>query len=335
LNVFVWVGGVISLPAAEAGQTDPCLEIKTLNKIDGFLPIYKDEPGGKIYIEIPEDGGPDLLFESILTSGVGSRDITNSGADALDRGKFGNSGLVSFRHFGPHVLLIQRNTNYYTPDSDLGSPQDAGWSFPNAVLSSMEIACHTDKTLIINATDFFLHDWIDVPGVMKTANQGSYSFDQNHSVLDLARAHTTAESVEVDSLLNFKSNDTLSDNIIGRLAADSKSILLHERTALVRLPDLKTSDFKPRYFDPRSGFFDNTYYDPELLPYVPMRRSVILRFSLKKKNPDEKVSEPTSPIIFYIDPTVPADLHPLIVDAVLQRSKKQALGMRYRLETSP
>jgi uncharacterized protein DUF5117 len=281
LIVFV-LSGVGHLLAAENTQPQEC-SIKKLKRVEGFLPTYKDDVSGKIYIEIPENGGPDLLFESILTSGIGSRDITNSGADALDRGKFGNSGLVAFRHFGSHVLLIQRNTNYYTPDSDLGLSQDAGLSFPNAVLSSMDIVCPGEKALIVDATDFFLHDWIDIPSVMKSANQGNYTFDHDHSALDLARSHTTAESLEVDSFLIFTSNESPSGDIIGRLAADPKSILLHERTALVRLPDLKTSDFKPRDFDPRSGFFDNTFYDPGLLPYAPMRRSFILRFSLKKK----------------------------------------------------
>jgi hypothetical protein len=82
----------------------------------------------------------------------------------------------------------------------------------------------------------------------------------------------------------------------------------------MRLPELNESKFKPRIFDQRSGFFDNTYNDPELLPYQPMRQSYILRHLLVKKNPDAEVSETETPIIFYIDPAIPASLHPLIVE---------------------
>jgi hypothetical protein len=156
-----------SVAAEGAAASDMCTKIKKLTKIDGFLTFYKDEENGKIYIEMPKAGAPDMLFQSILTSGIGSRDIGSSGADALDRGKFGSGGLVSFRRFGSRVLLVERNTNYYTPNTELDSPRDAGLSFPNAVLAGFDIQCDD----IVDATDFFLHDWINIPEVMKVTGQ--------------------------------------------------------------------------------------------------------------------------------------------------------------------
>jgi hypothetical protein len=210
------------------------------------------------------------------------------------------------------VLLVERNTNYYTPKTELDSPQDAGLSFPNAVLAGFDIQCDD----IVDATDFFLRDWINIPEVMKGTGQGTYTFDDKRSTLDVISAHATNQSIEVNSLLTFSSNDAPPDSIVARVSADRTAVLVHERTALVQLPDTKKSGFAPRAFDPRSGFFDNTYYDPTLLPYQSTRQSFILRHFLSKKNPDEIVSEPESPIVFYIDPAVPADLHPLITEAV-------------------
>jgi hypothetical protein len=121
---------------------------------------------------------------------------------------------------------------------------------------------------------------------------------------------------ESDALLTFATGDPPPDrDIIGRVAADRASILVHERNVLFKLPDLETTTFRPRNFDIRSGFFDNTYQDPSLLPYRSTRRSFILRFPLSKKDPTKEVSEPEQPIVYYIDPTVPQELHPLIAEA--------------------
>jgi hypothetical protein len=288
-----------------------------LIKINGFLPLYRDVAGGALYIEIPKNGGPDLLYQSVLTSGFGSRDVGSSAVDTLDRGRFGNGGLVSFRRFGKRVLLIERNTTYYTPSSSLDSPDDAGLSFPNSVLAGFNIVAEDDESLLIDTTNFFLQDGVDIPSVLKTTGQGDYTFTKERSVVDISHVHGSERSIEVDALLTFSSSNAPSDSILGRIAADRSAVLVHERISFIRLPDLATSNFRPRIFDARSGFFDNSYYDPALLPYHSTRRSFIAKHALVKKNPAEEVSEPETPIIFYIDPAVPADLHPLIREAAL------------------
>jgi hypothetical protein len=82
------------------------------------------------------------------------------------------------------------------------------------------------------------------------------------------------------------------------------------------LPDTRQSGFLPRKFDPRSGLFDTTYQDPAALPYGSTRRSLIIRHDLRKKDPSRATSDPQQPIVFYIDPSVPEAVRPLIVDAV-------------------
>ena len=122
---------------ATAGPIAKFVQSQGLDRIDGFLPLYRNVAKGTLYLRIPADGGPDLLYVSTLMSGMGSRDLTPPGdGDALDRGRLGNSELVAFRRFGTRVLLIERNTKYYTLGSKLGSPDDAGLSFADSVVSS-------------------------------------------------------------------------------------------------------------------------------------------------------------------------------------------------------
>jgi hypothetical protein len=78
------LSGAPGSAAAEGTATsDNCTKIKKLTKIDGFLKFYKDEENRRIYIEIPKTGAPDMLFQSILMSGIGSRDRGILGVQAL------------------------------------------------------------------------------------------------------------------------------------------------------------------------------------------------------------------------------------------------------------
>ena len=204
-------GGDASSAEATAGPIAKFVQSQGLDKIDGFLPLYRNVAKGTLYLRIPADGGPDLLYVSTLMSGMGSRDLTPPGdGDALDRGRLGNSELVAFRRFGTRVLLIERNTKYYTLGSKLGSPDDAGLSFANSVIASFDVKAEEGNTLLIDATDFFRRDGIHVASILRGAGQGNYSIDEKRSAVDTARAHATDTSVEVDTLLTFTTGEASS-----------------------------------------------------------------------------------------------------------------------------
>jgi hypothetical protein len=288
-----------------------------LNKgADSFLTSYSNPDQGTVFLEIPEVG-KDLLYQSFLTSGFGSRYLVAQGSvDALDRGRYGQNGIVAFRRYGQKVLLINRNTNYYTSSSILDSSNDAALSYPNSVIGYFDVKAVENGNVLVDATNFFLRDGINIPAILKDAGQGSYSVDANRSAIDASHIHTTEDSVGVDALLTFATNDPAPDrDILGRVAADRSAVLVRERNMFIKLPDLRTTTFRPRIFDIGSGFFDNTYQDPIFLPYKSTRQSFIVRFALSKKDPTKDVSEPEQPIVYYIDPTVPQELHQMIVEA--------------------
>jgi hypothetical protein len=311
-------GGDAASAEATTGPIAKFVQSQGLDRIDGFLPLYRNVAKGTLYLRIPADGGPDLLYQSTLMSGMGSRDLTPPGdGDALDRGRLGNSELVAFRRFGTRVLLIERNTKYYTLGSKLGSPDDAGLSFADAVIASFDVKAEEGNALLIDATDFFRRDGIHVASILRGAGQGNYSIDEKRSAVDTARAHAADTSVEVDALLTFTTGEPPPErNLISRIAADRTALLLRERNALIQLPDLNTSSYRPRIFDPRSGLIDKTHQDPSTLPSGPTRQSFIIRYDLVKKDPAEAVSDPIRPIVFYLDPAMPRSVHKLVEEAV-------------------
>ena len=74
-------------------------------KIDGFFPMYWDEAGGRLLLEIPRLD-TEVLYSTGLATGLGSNDI------GLDRGQGGAGRIVRFERVGPRVMLTQANQTF-------------------------------------------------------------------------------------------------------------------------------------------------------------------------------------------------------------------------------
>lgn len=94
--------------------------------------------------------------------------------------------------------------------------------------------------------------------------------------------------------------------------ADPRYVSVKVQHSLIRMPK---NDFKPRFDDPRIGYFatqitDLTTTDPT--PY----RDVIHRWDLVKQKPGTALSEPVQPVVFSIENTTPVEFRDTIRDAV-------------------
>lgn len=312
--------------------------LEGFTKRAGFLTLYVSPKEGKIYIEVPENA-PEFLYQPILASGIGTAEVTSNGLPdgaLLDRGYLGKRRLVTFRRYGTKVLLIQRNTLYFTPSAAFGAFNDSGFSFADAVLAKFEIIPNDNSNgLLIDATNFFgQFDGIGVAAALRASKQGNYAIDKERSVVDVASATSSDRSVEIDSLLTIYSTDaTPANDLLSNVVADRSTLLVRQRHSLIRLPDV--SEFRPRLFDHRSGFFDLTYNDPTALPDKPLRRSFIVRHRLTKAV-DAPLSDPQKRIVFYIDPSVPDSFHSLIKDAISWWLPAfEAAGFRNAIEVQP
>jgi hypothetical protein len=75
------------------------------------------------------------------------------------------------------------------------------------------------------------------------------------------------------------------------------------------------NDYRPRYDDPRVGFFMTQVTDLTSTSPTPYR-DMIHRWHLKKKNPGQAISEPVEPIVWWIENTTPKELRSVIKKAV-------------------
>lgn len=124
---------------------------KSMEKMTGFFNMYWDKATGKIWLEISKFD-QEFLYVNSLTAGIGSNDV------GLDRGQLGNERVVYFHRVGPKILLIQPNYSYRANTSDPNEKQSVTDAFAKSTLWGFKVETEENNRVLIDATDFFLHD---------------------------------------------------------------------------------------------------------------------------------------------------------------------------------
>ena len=75
------------------------------------------------------------------------------------------------------------------------------------------------------------------------------------------------------------------------------------------------NDFKPRFDDPRVGYFTTRVNDMTTKEGINYRDLVHL-WNLVKKIPELEISEPIQPLVYWIENTTPVELRDLIKEGV-------------------
>ncbi|WP_435005537.1 zinc-dependent metalloprotease [Tundrisphaera lichenicola] len=316
--------------ATPAPPTRPIAE-KTakLTKIDGFLPIYWDESGGKVWMEVPNIGR-ELLYQVTLVTGVGSNPI------GLDRGQLGDTKVVAFRRAGPKLLLEEPNYRFRALSDNAHERQSVADSFARSVIWGFKIEAEEEGRLLVDATSFFLRDAHGVADRLKLRKQGSYRLDESRSDLDRAGLKSFPKNTEVEATLTFATDDDPGP-LVSSIATTPKSVTVRERHSLVELPELGTG-YSPRKLDPRVGVFGIEFADFSTPTDNPIETRWISRHRLVKKDPSLAVSEPVKPLIYYVDRAAPEPVRSALVEGASWWSKAfESAGFKdaFRVEVLP
>ena len=285
-------------------------KIVGMKHIDGLFPLDWDAVAGKLYVEIPHIGGdglsPDFLYANSLPYGTGSNDL------GLDRGQISDGRIVRFQRSGPKVLLIQRNMAFRTSSSDPDEQLAVTQSFPESVLWGFTVAAESPGAVLVEATDFFLHDAHGVSDTLASLKQGTYHVDASRSVIALEDTKAFPENTEVEAELTFTTEGPAEGRFVKDVTPDPHSITLRERTSFVQLPP---PGFAPRRFNPRAGYFPSGYRDYTAPLGDPLDQLFILRHRLIKKDPNcVRACEAVAPIQYYVDRGAPEPIRSALVE---------------------
>lgn len=273
-----------------------------MKKYEGFFNFYYDIKSDKIYLEI-DRLDTEFLYVQSLAAGVGSNDI------GLDRNQMGRERVVKFIRRGPKILLVQPNYSYLAKsknDDERKSVEDA---FAQSVLWGFTVDSEENGKVLIDITDFLLNDAHDVSGKLKSTGQGGYSVNKSMSALYLDRTKSFPKNSEFEATLTFTGQPAGSE--IRSVAPTSTNVTVREHHSFVELPD---DNYKPRKFDPRSGFWELSYYDYATPISEDIQQRLITRHRLVKKDPSAEISEAVEPIIYYMDRGTPEPVRSALME---------------------
>jgi hypothetical protein len=294
----------IACAAADTAVATPSIADKTAGaqKLAGYFNLYWDAKQGKLWLEI-DKWSSEFLYQSGLSAGIGSNDI------GLDRGQLGATRIVRFERIGPKVLLIEENLNYRAVSNDADERRAVHDSFAESTLWGFAVAAETGDHALVDATDFFLRDAHNVPAALRRAKQGAYKLDDKRCAIYLPNTKAFPLNTEVEATLTFAGDEP--GAWVRSVTPSPDSITVREHHSFVQLPG---PGYKPRVFDPRSGYFGINYMDYATPVSEPIVKRFIARHRIEKKDPKAAVSEPVQPIVYYLDRGAPEPIRSALLE---------------------
>jgi hypothetical protein len=306
-----------SSPAQSPAAT-PTIAAKTagMRHIPGFLPLDWDAATGKLYLEIPHFGpdgrSQDLLYTDSLPYGTGSNDL------GLDRGQVSEGRILHFERTGPKVLLVEPNQAFRSSSTDPAEQLAVTQSFPESILWGFTVAAEDPAdsqhpaTVLVDATEFFLHDAHRVSETLASLKQGSYKVDPTRSAIALDDTRAFPKNTEVEAILTFITDAQPKGEYVRDVTPDPHAITLRERHSFIELPP---PGFTPRAFNPRSGYFPATYRDETAPLGDDVDQRFIIRHRLIKRDPAcTHACEAVTPIQYYVDRGAPEPIRSALLE---------------------
>ncbi len=265
-----------------------------------FVGVKVDADRNKVLLEIPAERlNKDFLHQSTLATGMG--------ALGLDRGQLGSSVVVRFERRGKRVLLVRDNWSVRAPGENAAEQRAAAEGFPTSVIANMPIESEANGTLVVDATSFFLSDTYGIAESVRRGQQGNARVDAGRSFVDGDRSKAFPKNTEIHAVLTFAVDNPGAQ--LRRVAPDAGSVTMEVHHSLVALPD--SAGFRARQGDGRSGVSGPQFFDFSQSFDGTYRNAIAGRWRLVPKDPAAyqrgELTEPVTPIIYYLDPGIPAE----------------------------
>lgn len=303
--------------------------IKDLQKFDGAFTIYLRKKD--VLAEIGEDKlGKIFCLQGSFHHGF-SEDPVQAGSpiggNAVDVFRFDKADDST-------VWLVRPNLSYRWDSSDpLGLASER--SFPKAILDDFRIEGYNPETkkYLINISSFMTGDLQQLPMMITILGGGQYSLDRDKSGVDKVIQGGDITTIRMN--LTYNGRPSMGDNPLAALlgmqfvnqAEDPRSMPLKVTWSMWFRDE--NSTYMPRVADPRVGYFTQDFWSVDRFYRRDRTQRYINRWNLEKKDPKAAVSEPVKPIVWTLDPSIPAKFRPAFREGVMRWNKAfDALGYK-------
>ena len=277
--------------------------------IDGLFPIYQDTVTGELKMVISHDQlDKDFIYFSQIADGV-----TEAGSF---RGSYGADVVFNIKKYFNKIEFVAPNTNFYfDKDNPLSRSKDANMS--HAIISSNKILKEDieDKRILININDLFLSETLRrvkpprYPGSSSTRFTLG-SFDKGKSKVKEINNYPRNTNLKTEYV--YKNPGVLNSG--SEAVTDGRYVSIEVFHSMVAMPE---DGYEIRYDDPRVGYFLTSVNDMTETGTTNYR-DMVNRWRLIKKNPELEISEPLTPITWWIENSTPLEWRETIEEGVLE-----------------
>jgi hypothetical protein len=310
------------MPARSGPKSDPKKfreVITSAAKADsGLFNVYKLDD--KVFFEIPDSllGRDILVVNRISRSAAGLRQgSTMIGYSGDEIGE----NMIRFEK-GPNHRIFLRNISYSEISKDSTQPMFNAVMNSNIqpIAAAFDVKAYSEKgnASVIDVTEYLQGDndvFFFEPRYKTALRLGALQPDKSY-IVDVKSYPINTEIKTVKTYA--RSAGSAMPGMPAALAGGGNATL-ELNTSIILLPAVP---MRPRYFDPRVGFFTTSVTDFDADPQGVKRLSMVTRWRLEPKPEDvEKYNrgelvEPAKPIIFYIDPATPKKWVPYLIQGV-------------------
>ncbi|WP_339883142.1 zinc-dependent metalloprotease [Polaribacter vadi] len=281
---------------------------KSSKKIEGLFTIYQDTVTGSVKLLVKEDQlNKDFIYFSQIANGV-----TDAGAF---RGAFrANSVFHVTKYFNRLEFLAPNTSFYFDKNSALSKSSEANIS--DAVLASGKLLASDDEKgeYLIDADGLFLSETFTRIKQPRFPGQSPFAFSLGN--LDKSKS-------KINEIKNYPENTNIKTEYVysnpavinggSQAVTDGRSVSIKVFHTFMNMPE---SDYEPRMDDARVGYFLTQTNDMTTTATINYR-DMIHRWKLVKKNSDAAISEPVTPITWWMEKSTPVEWRETIKEGVL------------------
>ena len=277
-------------------------------KIEGLFTIFQDTVTGAVKLLVKKNQlDKDFIYFAQIADGV-----TEAGHF---RGAYQGSSVFHIKHYFARIDFIAPNTSFYF-DKNNAISKSAEANISEAVIASGKVLVADEKTgeYLIEADGLFLSETFTTIKRPRFPGESPFAFSLGN--FDKSRS-------KIEAIKNYPENTNIKTAYVyynpsvmnggSEAVTDGRSVTIKVFHTFMNMP---ADDYEPRMDDPRVGYFltqTNDMTTTETINY----RDMIHRWKLVKKDPNAAVSEPVTPITWWIENTTPVEWRETIKEGVL------------------
>ncbi len=281
---------------------------KSSKKIDGLFTMYQDTITGTLKMVIKKEQlDKDFIYFSQIADGIASV--------GAFRGNYKGSTVFNVKKFFNKIEFILPNTAFYFDKTNAISKSSKA-NISDGTVASVKILATDSKTgeYLIDANGLFLSETFTRVKGPRFPGQSPLAFslgrfDKNKSKIN--SIHNYPENTNVKTEYVYSNPTVLNGG--GRDVTDGRNVSVKVFHTFMNMPK---GSYEARYDDPRVGYFTTQVTNMTTTDVIPYR-DLVHRWKLVKKNPNAAISEPVTPITWWIENSTPVEFRETIKEGVL------------------